>query len=1273
MRRYSNKKTSSMITANSREQFPFLLPPFLRLAAMLLFVLFWLQNGLSTVSAQVGNQQAVPFAMQSVPENTASAQPVPVIPALAETAIPPLQQAPLDAVILFNPAGKRSVVLPGGWTLDVLDEFSRFLVKEQQEPVLPFTIQSITANGNVVQNRAETTVRFVITTTGSQAVRIPLGMKEGILPFADSNSNDSNSDKGGKNDKNGQGQLPVRYSGAGSFQLITSPEDGQFSVLIRPPLFSSAEESTAKEKKIEKDEKNTAEKSTKEKQSGGNTDGKNIETTTSQPDSVPSAISGIPNLTDITETKSRSDDKTVSRHELTVNFWFPLTKTSNEEQMLAVSFPPAVSSQFVLNVPAKGLSAAVSPGALLEVQETGEAKHTRFNVFGLKPNFQITWGKTKKETVVSKTVLRVEDASIIASLENRSVNYDVTLPVRCSIGSFDILRIRMPSNTVLDQQETERLSTGNNYSLRLLPKEDWANWQLPSNNETDSLSPILEVQFAKQMSGPVKIILKAMQNVKETGAIGQWSSLGSFDVIGAERQSGYLSVGVPAGMRAYWKPVRNIRRTELSGAMTQDGINARFEFFSQSFLLQYQLISPQTRINVKPEYQVQINKGSLALTAKWAFFIHGVKTEKLDIQLYDWQWSGGNITPVNIIDTEGAEQKKNGLLSVPLRVPTEGEFTVELKAHRTITQQELDDGKISIRIPKPQADWLEPATPFVVVPADNIEINPVQTAGLTRRSRRSLPINIEIPHRQLEPLFYQTESPDAVFTAEIQYRSLQIKTDIQTDIQILASEEQITEVVNYDVSYEPVERLYFDIPSTLANRNIRAACNGKLLELQNVPTSPDSNASETGVKKRISLPETAIGNFQVVFTYSIPSVVLDDDTVSTAVIPFILPSQTNQNVQSANIFAQQGVKVELHSHDSEQWRAGNNPAGSKGIPIASFTTTSFQKELPLFISLAGKDALGKTIVERDWIQTYLADGLRIDQCSSQIISDDNEIMLQLPAAVNKSRIIVKYNKVRIPVQLSAKSEITIPVQQKNKPFLLEVWYEVHTELQHTLQLELPQFDSDTLVRCLYWQLILPQSIHIIDTPNDWTPEYRWKWTGWFWGRVPSVKQQEIGWTVQIPEEIHSAQANQYVFSSLNPQRYVVIHLAQRSLIVLLCSSLSLLIGLIIIYFPQSRYAGSLFGIAVAFTGLFFYQPAPILLALQASFFGVAAALAARYIYRIIYREKKWIIPSATDWKDVSPQQEVYSVIVDSDSKQNSEKQNFSSELPQTAADIPEEH
>ncbi|GHT32688.1 hypothetical protein FACS1894214_4630 [Planctomycetales bacterium] len=153
--------------------------------------------------------------------NTASAQPVPVIPALAETAIPPLQQAPLDAVILFNPAGKRSVVLPGGWTLDVLDEFSRFLVKEQQDPVLPFTIQSITANGNVVQNRAETTVRFVITTTGSQAVRIPLGMKEGILPFADSNSNDSNSDKGGKNDKNGQGQLPVRYSGAGSFQLIT--------------------------------------------------------------------------------------------------------------------------------------------------------------------------------------------------------------------------------------------------------------------------------------------------------------------------------------------------------------------------------------------------------------------------------------------------------------------------------------------------------------------------------------------------------------------------------------------------------------------------------------------------------------------------------------------------------------------------------------------------------------------------------------------------------------------------------------------------------------------------------------------------------------------------------------------------------------------------------------------------------------------------------------------------------------------------------------------
>ena len=1247
LRRISNSKTNPNNTTNRQKQFPLLLPLIFCSAVVSLFLP-------STVSAQVFNPPAAPTVWDTVP-----AQPVPRVK--PETAVPPLQRAPQDVIYLFNPAnpdGKRAIYLPGRWSLDVLDEFNRWLVKEEQEPLLPFTIQSIIANGTVVENRVEASVRFVITTSGSQAVRIPLGMKEGILPLVD---------EGRDRGRSGL-PLPVRYTGTGSFQLNTSPDDGQFFVLIQPPL-SAVENNTANENKT-----NTVEQ---------NTDA--IEAMpVLQPNSVPLIPSGIPSIINITEARPRSEDKSISRHELTVDFWLPLMKTPNDEQVLAVSFPPAVSSQFILNVPARELSTTVIPGVSLEVQETEETNSTRFNIIGLKPNFQITWGKERKETTVDRTVFRVEDAQISASLENRSINYDVTLPVRCSVGSFDVLRIRMPLDSNLDQQETERLASASGYSLRLLPREEWANWQVPSN-ESGALSPIVEVQFARQISGPVRIILKAVQAVKDTGAAGQntsgqWGSLGSFDVVGAERQTGYLTVGVPAGLRAYWKPGRNIRRVELGNTPAGEGINARFELFSQPFSLQYQLISPQTRINVKPEYQVQVNKGTLAMTAKWAFFIQGVKTEKLDVQLFDWQWSGGNIAPVNIVDTEGTEQNRNGLLSIPLRVPTEGEFTVELKAHRIITQQELDSGKIVVSIPKPLADWIEPATPFVVVPAENIVLNPVQTSGLIRRSRRSLPFSIEIPHRQQEPLFYQTESPDAAFTAEIQYRSLQIKTDIQTDVQILATEEQITETISYDVNYEPVERLLFDIPPALADRNIRAVWNGKPLELLPVPASSDGNASETGIKKRVSLPETAIGRFQIVLTYSIPSVILDNDTVTTIAVPIILPSQTHFNSQSANIFAQQGIKSELHSQDTEHWKTGNKTMSSRGMPIASFTSLSFQKELPLLVSLAGKDALGKTIVERTWIQTYLSEGFRTDLCSSQITSDDNEITLQLPADIDKSQVIVvKYDKVRIPVQLSAKNEITIPVLQKNKPFLLEVWYEVHAELRHTVQLELPRFSSDTFVRCEYWQLILPQSVHIINMPDDWTPEYRWKWTGWFWGRVPSIRQQEIGWTVQLPEEIHSPQANQYVYSSLNPQRYVVIHLAQRSLIVLLCSLLSLLIGLIIIYFPQSRYAGSLLGIAVAFAALFLYCPAPILLALQASSFGVVAVLVARYVYRIIYREKKWVIPVAHGWHDNAPQ-EVYSVIVDSDSKQKGTEEDDSmaalqrmskSSIPPTAADISE--
>lgn len=1194
--------------------------------------------------------------------------------------MPPIRQAPLDAILLLNETGKRSVVLPGNWPLDVLDKFYEFLLKDQKDPSVPFTIQGINARGRVVEGRVEAIVRFTVTTTGFQTVRVPLGLREGILPF-DTETAEKPRDK--------EKTPPYRYAGPGSFDLIVDPQDGQYVALIRPKnpeenIPSANEKSDVSNESMKEDSFFLPDEE--------------------EPESFP--IGEKPAEPEMKRPETERDTRLPNeqRHELIFSFWFPLSQINDEEQRLAVSFPLSVGSQFILTVPMTGATAGVTQGSLLDVVENPELKTTQFNVLGLRPNFEISWRKRKTEPTEDRPVLYVEEASIVARLENRSTVYEATLPVRSPSGSFDRLRIRLPQGAILDHESTERYSGSGGYSFRLLSEEERRAWDAPSNEEVESFprpeSPsIVEIQFARKTQGPVKIRLRAsQQNLSEKP--GTFRNLAGFEVIGAERQSGYLSVGIPAEMRPNWNPIRGIRRVELPGPLAQEGIDARFEFHAQPFLLRSQIVRPQTRINVKPEYQVRVNKGSLSLTAHFSFSIHGAKTEKLAIRLHDWQWIG-DIKQNSIVDVEGMDQDESGLLTIPLRVPSDGSFEIELRAHQPIPPLVNGKRRMVVRLPRPEADWVNPAS-FVVVPADNVEVVPIgvesgtasvefdseprvenegesnppetiATRGLTRRGRRSLPLRIELPARQQDPLVYETESPDAVFVGDVRYHTQEVKTSIQANVRLLEPENQVTEIISYDVAYEPVDRLSLRLPRNWDdNTPIRVSLGGKTLDLRDPVHPAEDGSADREKRKYVSLPEAMIGRFQLSLEYGFPPISVAADMTTTPAISFIRPLDTLVTEHQVNMIVQQGVQVE--PVDPERtWKIVESGVRDQGtfrsmssmeLQVYGFQSSLAQERIALRVRLADRDVLGTTVVQRAWLQSWLKDSVRVDRGTYQITSDRDSITLRLPSAVaREKKLTVQSNRVPVPYRLSPKGELTIPLteRQKHQMFPLEIWYQISEDSRRSMQLELPHFSDDALVRCEYWQIILPQNRHIIGVPAGWTPEYRWGWTnGLFWGRIPSIRMEEIGFQAGISEEAAiSPQANQYLFSTLQPISHTSFQIFERSVIVLFCSSLALLIGLVLIYFPRTRYAGSLLGLGIALAAMAIYQPAPVLLMLQASAFGVLLALAAAYIYRIVHRDEHWILPTAPTWNEDSRPSEVYSVIMDEDSNRASNQEKTS--------------
>jgi hypothetical protein len=681
---------------------------------------------------------------------------------------------------------------------------------------------------------------------------------------------------------------------------------------------------------------------------------------------------------------------------------------------------------------------------------------------------------------------------------------------------------------------------------------------------------------------------------------------------------------------------------------------------------------------VKPEYQIAVNKGSLTLTARFSYEVLGSKTESLTIRLPGWKWNG-EIKPLNIIDTVGVEQDENGLLHIPLRAPADGSFEIELKAYRPLSAEE-GEGKQRLVIPMPQplVTWSEPA-PVVIVPADNVEVIPIdedadsapmsvspsaesendllpkRTIGLTRRSRRSQTIRIEIPDRQQEPLFFRTEPVDAFFVANIRYHRQKIAAAMRTDIRLLDQNDQIDQTVSYDVSYVPVDKLYFLVPKSIEESgNLQVKIGNRLLELRDVTTNGTETDAENWSRKLVMLPE-ALFKFQLVFRYSIPPVAIEHDMEVPFSLSFIRPVETALTDHRVNMVVPAGYRIELHDDVHRLWNVA--------APDVSILGTSFQSSqspgmISLLISLSDRDALGTTVVERAWLQTWLTGTLRQDRGVYLITSDRESVEIMLPMEASKEKKVFVYIDQHLTlINVTSKGELTIPLtlEQRRRSVLVEIVYRFPFESsRNRIKLQLPHFGTDSLIRSEYWQVILPQNRHILDVPASWTPEYRWAWNGLFWGRTPSLQKKDIG----LPDDsganlMISTEANQYLYSSLHPAAEVSLYIANRSFIVLFSSGLSLFIGLALIYFPQTRYAGSLFGLGVALLAVIFYRPAPVFLMLQASSFGVFLALGAGYVYRIVYREEKWVVPNPRTWTDASEPSEVYSVIVDEETNQES--------------------
>jgi hypothetical protein len=508
---------------------------------------------------------------------------------------------------------------------------------------------------------------------------------------------------------------------------------------------------------------------------------------------------------------------------------------------------------------------------------------------------------------------------------------------------------------------------------------------------------------------------------------------------------------------------------------------------------------------------------------------------------------------------------------------------------------------------------------------------------LTLQTRRTIPNHFRVEPTDLQqtPLYYRSAPADAtadsaVFVSDLIYHQQQVSASMQTDVHLPDDRKQVTQTISYYAPYAPVDRLYFLLPRSLAlSGDVQVSLENRTLELRDTISDAREIVPDNWVRQVIQLPEPLF-RFQLTFQYPPPAFNVAADGVAPFSLPFVYPTEVQISNHRIQFFTPSGYRAELQSESRLLWESIRETRCPSSSATEVFRSTQSPMRIALFIYAPERSVSGTTIVERAWLQTWLTGDIRQDQATYVVRSTDDSVTLHLPPnVVQEQRMIVRVNHQQITLpNLSSTGVLTIPIspEQQDQPIEISVDYRFTFEMSGIeVPLILPSFAKETTVQYQFWQVILKENRHIVGYPAGWTLEYDWTWNGLFWWRVPSIRKGDIGFEsdTSAPEPAIS-ESSQYVFSHFHPPAYVTLYIVKRSWIVFGSSSIALLIGLTLIYVPQSRYVGSLFGLGVALVAVLFYQPPLVLLALQAAVFGVFLALGAGYVYRVFHRQKLWI-------------------------------------------------
>ena len=486
-------------------------------------------------------------------------------------------------------------------------------------------------------------------------------------------------------------------------------------------------------------------------------------------------------------------------HEVTLKLLAPLNNLGPESH-LKLSVPRAAIGRLSLQIPLERAVVTVAEGGTLESTRAVGDTATAVNVVGLGGELDLVWHAANAHVTNLPTVLEVA-GNVQVRASGRTITSDARLTVRSLGGEFDRFQVRLPRNADLVGTPQPGIS--------LVPAEAAA-----------SSGKLYDVKLEKKTTGPLdlRLVTERTYNPQDDEPL----ELAGFEVPGAVRQWGTISVQVEGDWQLRFGELNHLQIDELAGQVRRDSRSSAFDYFVQPYSLPARLVPQTTRIRVEPQYIVEVGSDEALLHARLKYTIRGAKVRTLELDLSGWEVDV--VGPETIVDVDAAATSQTHPFVIPLLQSTSGEVELTIEARQKIAH---DAASMVLELPMPRAEVVVPAN-VAVVPDDNVELvlQPDKSTGL---APQTAPPQMKLPERQQDPLFFRTESSAPKFVAAVKVYEQAISTSTVTQLAVGETETQIAERMVFQIAYQPTDHLMLGVPAGVRPDRLAITLDGQRL------------------------------------------------------------------------------------------------------------------------------------------------------------------------------------------------------------------------------------------------------------------------------------------------------------------------------------------------------------------------------------------------------------------------------------------------------------